>query len=66
MSLRPVFRAMYRVAGVMVTDLSQADHDLLSAYLNTILDGYRDGLLSQMEARVTLAEAFSLAAKDNV
>jgi hypothetical protein len=50
----------------MVTDLSQADHDLLSAYLNTILDGYRDGLLSQMEARVTLAEAFSLAAKDNV
>jgi hypothetical protein len=49
----------------MALDLSQADHDVLDGFLNTILDGYRDGNLTQLQARSAIAEAVALAAKDN-
>lgn len=49
----------------MTLDLSQADHNLLDEFLNTILDEYRDGNLTQLQARSVIAEAVALAAKDN-
>jgi hypothetical protein len=49
----------------MALDLSQADHDVLDDFLNTILDEYRDGNLTQLQARSAIAEAVALATKDN-
>ena len=49
----------------MALELSQADHDVLDRFLNTILDEYRDGNLTQLQARSAIAEAVALAAKDN-
>jgi hypothetical protein len=49
----------------MALDLSNTDHRVLDIFLNTILDGYRAGSLTQLEARATIAEAVALAANDN-
>jgi hypothetical protein len=51
--------------GRMALDLSNAEHRILDIFLNTILDGYRAGTLTQGEARGAIAEAVSLAASDN-
>ena len=45
-------------------DLSNKDHYILDKYLNKVLDDYKDGSSTQLEARCNLAEAISLAAKD--
>jgi hypothetical protein len=49
----------------MAVDLSNADHRILDIFLNTILDGYRAGNLTQLEARAAIAEAFRLAANNS-
>ncbi len=49
----------------MALDLSNADRRILDIFLNTILDGYRAGNLTQLEARAAIAEAVGLAANDN-
>jgi hypothetical protein len=49
----------------MALDLSSADRRILDIFLNTILDGYRAGNLTQLEARAAIAEAVGLAANDN-
>jgi hypothetical protein len=49
----------------MALDLSNADHRILDLFLNPILDGYKTGNLSQMEARLAISEAVTLAASDD-
>jgi hypothetical protein len=49
----------------MALDLSNADRRILDLFLNTILDGYKTGNLSQLEARLAISEAVTLAANDD-
>ncbi|AWZ01282.1 MAG: hypothetical protein NXH87_08155 [Rhodobiaceae bacterium] len=49
----------------MALKLSDADHGAMDVYINTILDAYRDGEISQLKARSDLAHAITAAAIDN-
>ena len=44
-------------------DLSERDHNEMDKYLNKVLDDYRDGEITQLDARCDLAHAITLAAK---
>lgn len=45
--------------------LSEEDHNKLDKFVNAVLDAYRDGRLSQLEARVDLMHVVAAAAQDN-
>ncbi|MDE0177361.1 MAG: hypothetical protein OXP36_02085 [Gammaproteobacteria bacterium] len=45
--------------------LSEKDHNELDKFVNAVLDAYRDGRLSQVEARADLMHVVAAAAKDN-
>ena len=49
----------------MAIDLSNADHDVLDEFLASVLERYRRGEVDLSTARSDLAEAFSLASRDN-
>ena len=49
----------------MTRRLSDIETRVLEAFLDTILNGYRAGSLTQSEARQEIAEAVSLAVNDN-
>jgi hypothetical protein len=51
--------------GSMTRRLSDIETRVLEAFLDTILNGYRAGSLTQSEARQEIAEAVSLAVNDN-
>lgn len=44
-------------------NLIDNDHELLSKFLDAVLDRYKDGFLSHGSARSTLAEAITLASQ---
>ena len=49
----------------MALDLSESDYCVLDTFLNTILDEYKNGNLTQLYARSLIAEAVAQAALDN-
>jgi hypothetical protein len=49
----------------MARKLSYAENRVVDAFLDTILDGYRAGTLTQSQARDEIAAAVSLAVNDN-
>ena len=48
-----------------VLELSDADHNKLDKLVNAVLNGYRNGTLSQLDARADLVHIVAAAAKDN-
>lgn len=49
----------------MALKLSKKDHSAMDDYINTILDAYKSGEISQLQARADLAHAITAAAIDN-
>ena len=49
----------------MAIKLSTADHKAMNEYLDSVLDGYKDGEIDLSKARADLAHAISAAAIDN-
>ena len=49
----------------MALDLSEADHMVLETFLEMVLNEFRHGNLTRMEARDIIAKAFTQATSDN-
>ncbi len=49
----------------MSIDLKTADHRNLDKFLDAVLDHYKNGEVSQSQAREALAQVFTAAAIDN-
>ncbi|MBB5373457.1 hypothetical protein [Acidocella aromatica] len=48
----------------MTLELTEKQHILLDRYLDTVLENYKSGAWTLMDARLHLAQAFTLAAND--
>lgn len=47
----------------MAIELSSSDHKAIDDFIDAILDAYRAGTITQVEARVDLAHAIATAAR---
>ncbi|MCY3883971.1 MAG: hypothetical protein OXG24_03545 [Gammaproteobacteria bacterium] len=45
--------------------LTGQDHEILDKYLNKVLDNYKNGTTSLLDARIDLVHTITLAAKDD-